>query len=182
MIRLFVALLVPGEIRNEIIRIRDEAIDNPEDYNWVTEDKLHITLKFIGEVEEGLVNKISEELDFVKNYRSFKCVISKFGFFFRSREPKILWADFNTDDSIIKLVKELNYRLEKFNIEPERRKFKPHLTLLRIKKNPGEDFIHKFNNHSFPALNFKADIITLMQSTLNRTGAQYKEIKKYELS
>ena len=86
-----------------------------------------------------------------------------------------------TDESIFKLVEELNKRMEIFNIEPERRKFKSHLTLLRIKSKFDKNFINNFNNYQFDELNFNANKIALVKSELSRTGAQYTEIKNYEL-
>ena len=66
-------------------------------------------------------------------------------------------------------------------IAVERRKFKPHLTMLRIKKNPGKEFISKFIEHSFENWNFNTSEITLIKSELFPTGARYTDIKKYNL-
>lgn len=181
MIRLFVALKIPENIKEQLFNICYELVSDASLYKWETKDKIHLTLKFIGEVEENLVPPISTELDFVKNYRSFNFQISRFGFFFRDNRPKILWAGMQTDESIFKLVEELNKRMEIFNIEPERRKFKSHLTLLRIKSKLDENFINNFNNYQFDELNFNANKIALVKSELSRTGAQYTEIKNYEL-
>ena len=181
MIRLFVALKIPENIKEQLLNICNGLVPDASLYSWVTADKIHLTLKFIGEVEENLVPPISTELDFVKNYRSFNFQISRFGFFFRENRPKILWAGMQTDESIFKLVEELNKRMEIFNIEPEGRKFKSHLTLLRIKSKLDENFINNFNNYKFDELNFNANKIALVKSELSRTGAQYTEIKNYEL-
>jgi len=181
MIRLFVALKIPENIKEQLLNICNGLVPDASLYSWVTADKIHLTLKFIGEVEENLVPPISTELDFVKNYRSFDFKISRFGFFIRDKRPKILWAGLHTDESIYKLVKELNKRMEFFNIEPERRKFKSHLTLLRIKSKIDENFISNFNNYQFDNLKFKTNKIALVKSELSQTGAQYTEINNYEL-
>jgi len=181
MIRLFVALKIPENIKEQLLNICNGLVPDASLYSWVTADKIHLTLKFIGEVEENLVSPISTELDFVKNYRSFDFKISRFGFFIRDKRPKILWAGLHTDESIYKLVKELNKRMEFFNIEPERRKFKSHLTLLRIKSKIDENFISNFNNYQFDNLKFKTNKIALVKSELSQTGAQYTEINNYEL-
>jgi len=181
MIRLFVALKIPENIKEQLLNICYDIIPDSSLYRWETKDKIHLTLKFIGEVEENLVQPISTELDFIKNYRSFDFNIFGFGFFFRDKRPKILWAGLQTDEAIFDLVGEINKRMETFNIEPERRKFKSHLTLLRIKSKFDENFINKFNNYQFDNLNFKTNKIALVKSELSRTGAQYTEIKNYEL-
>jgi 2'-5' RNA ligase len=182
MIRLFVALKIPEKIKVQLFKICSQLVTDASFYKWELKDKIHLTLKFIGEVEENLLPLISTELDFVKNYRSFHFNISRFGFFFRDNRPKILWAGLKTDDSIFKLVEELNKRMEIFNIEPERREFKSHLTLLRIKSNLDNNFMNNFKNYQFDNLNFKANEIALVKSELSRTGAQYTEINNYELN
>ena len=181
MIRLFVALKIPENIKEQLLSICYELVPDASLYRWVSKDKIHLTLKFIGEVEENLVPPISTELDFVINYHSFDFTISRFGFFFRDKRPKILWAGLQTDEAIFKLAGELNKRMEIFNIEPERRKFKSHLTLLRIKSMLDENFINNFNNYQFDNLKFKTNKIALVKSELSQAGAKYTEIKNYEL-
>lgn len=181
MIRLFIALKIPDEIKDKIFDYCFDASENPSQYKWEAKDKIHLTLKFIGDVKDELLPEIINEIEFVKNYFSFNCTISKFGFFFRDNEAKILWCNFETDDSVISLVEELNSRLRKFNIDVEKRKFKGHLTLLRIKKRVNEIFIQRFKEYKFNAIKFESNQIELIQSVLNPTGSEYKVLKIYEL-
>lgn len=181
MIRLFIALKIPDEIISEIFKHCFAVIDNPSGYRWEGRDKIHLTLKFIGEVKEELLSAIQDEIEFVKSYSAFPCEISKFGFFFRSGEAKILWCNVDTDNSIISLVHELNRRLNKFNIEIEKRKFKGHLTLMRIKKNVSDEFIQKYKDYKFKPLKFRANEIALIQSVLKPAGSEYNVLKIYEL-
>ena len=139
MIRLFAALKIPEEIKDKIFGYCFDSVENPSEYKWEAKEKIHLTLKFIGDVKDELLPEIINEIEFVKRYSSFNCTISKFGFFFRDNEARILWSNIEIDDSIISLVQEINDRLSKFNIEIEKRKFKGHLTLLRIKKNDGAE-------------------------------------------
>ena len=150
-------------------------------YRWEAKEKVHLTLKFIGEVKEELLQQIIDELDFVKNYSAFDCIVSRFGFFFRDNEARILWCNLETDESIVSLVDELNDRLKKFDIEVEKRKFKGHLTLLRIKDKVSEKFIKRFKEYSFDPIKFNANEIALIQSVLKPSGSEYKVLKIYEL-
>jgi len=181
MIRLFVSLNIPQEIRESIILFRKEVFNGKENYKWEQKEKLHITLKFIGEVQENLLGKISEELTFIKNYPIFECNLNNFGFFVLRGMPKILWIGVNTGEKIYSLVDEINVRLKKFSVQTERKPFKSHITILRLKGNPGEAFINSFQNYSVPGINFRAGEVTLMQSKLLPLGSRYKEIKKYNL-
>lgn len=181
MIRLFVALKIPDEIKKEIFEHCYSVVENPLHFKWEAKDKVHLTLKFIGEVKEELIAQITDELEFVKSYSSFDCTISKFGFFFRDNEARILWCNIETDDSIISLVEGLNNTLQKYDIEVEKRKFKGHLTLLRIKEKFNEKLIRKFREHTFDPIKFKTNEIMLIQSVLKPTGSEYKVLKIYEL-
>ncbi len=181
MIRLFVALNIPQKIKEEIIQLRNGIIINPLDYKWEAPDKFHLTLKFIGEVDESLVEKIQEEISFINEYKAFNCSLSKFGFFYSGREPKILWLGLNINEEIFDLVVRLNEELVKFGIEKEKEKFKPHLTLMRVRKKLDKNFINSFENCKLPHTEFLADSISLIKSELLSSGSKYTEIKKYKL-
>jgi len=181
MIRLFVALIIPEEIKDKIFDYCFDAVENPSEYKWEDKDKIHLTLKFIGDIKDELLLEIIDEIEFVKRYSSFNCTISNFGFFFRDNEAKILWCNLEVDESIISLVEEINNRLSKFNIEVEKRKFKGHLTLFRIKKSVNEKFVQSFKEYKFDPLNFNTNQVALIQSMLKPTGSEYKVLKIYEL-
>ena len=181
MIRLFVALKIPDVIRQKIITYRKEAYEGSENFKWEPEEKLHVTLKFIGDVKEEIVPEISEELLSLEKFGSLQCSLNKFGFFFKNNVPKILWIGIKSDPEVFSIVKSLNSSLEKFSIPKDNRKFKSHITILRLKGHPGEKFIESFRNFSFPESRFIADEIILYKSQLLPAGSKYTEIKKYKL-
>jgi RNA 2',3'-cyclic 3'-phosphodiesterase len=182
MIRLFVALTIPDEVKNQIIELRKGIFPDEDIFRWEDNSKIHLTLKFIGDVEENLLGSITNELDFLLHFEKINCSAERFGFFFKAKdEPRILWLGLSLDSSVNRIVEELNQRLFKFSIPIELRKFKAHLTLLRIKKNVSKDFIEKFLNAEFAKINFKTNVIVLLQSELSSQGSTYKEIKKYYL-
>ena len=181
MIRLFVALKIPDLVKTEIRRICIDLSGNESGIRWESNEKIHLTLKFIGEVNDELLKPVSDSLGFIKNFSKINCSVVKFDFLFRFKEPKILWAELKTDESVNSLAEEINQRLFEYGIEKETKKFKPHLTLLRIKKNPGEEFIKRFKNYTLNEIKFTATEVALIESRLSQSGSVYKEIKKYEL-
>lgn len=181
MTRFFVALKLPGSVRDEITSLRKQAYSGKEFFRWEKSDKLHLTLRFIGEIEDDRVESIQKELKFMEEYSVFECNFTKFGFFFNHGVPKILWMGLHTSEKIFTLANELNFRLEKFSIPVEKRKFKSHITLLRLKGNPGENFINGFENFNVPQKLFTCDSIALMKSDLRPGGSVYTEIKNYKL-
>jgi 2'-5' RNA ligase len=181
MIRLFVALIIPSDIKRDLFNICNKLSEKNEHYRWENPEKIHLTLKFIGEVEEDILDSIKENLEFIGDFSSFDFKVTKFGFFYRDNEPKILWAGLETDERIHKLVYDLNQTLSRFSVPVENRKFKPHLTMLRLKRNPGSEFLNKFRGYTFDEMSFSSNEVSLMKSELFRTGAVYTEIQKYIL-
>jgi 2'-5' RNA ligase len=182
MIRTFVALIIPEEIINQILDVRKRVLPEDGNYRWEDNSRIHLTLKFIGDIKENLLESIIDELNFLQTYNKIICCTEKFGFFFKSKdEPRILWFGLRVDNSLHKIVEELNQRMVKFSIPIEQRKFKAHLTLLRIKTTVTKDFIDGFLNANFPQINFVSGEIVLMKSELSPKGSTYTEIKKYYL-
>jgi len=182
MIRLFVALVIPEEIKNQIIEIRNNILHAPNKFNWEDISKLHLTLKYIGEVKEDLLESILSKLNFLEDFHKINCTADRFGFFFKSKdEPRILWLGLTIDSSIYFIVDELNRKLSYYSIPIEKRKFEAHFTLLRIKDIVAKDFIEKFTNAEFSKINFVSNEIVLMRSDLSLKGSTYTEIKKYYL-
>lgn len=182
MIRLFIALAIPDEITIQINQLRKKICGENDKLKWEDNSKIHLTLKFIGEVSESLLQPISQELSFLEQFNKINCTTSKFGFFFKqNNDPKILWLGLDLDDSVAVIVDELNQRLAKLSIPIEKRKFNSHLTLLRIKNHLTDEFVNRFLNTNVPRFSFNANKILLMQSELLPHGSTYKEIKKYYL-
>lgn len=181
MSRLFVALEIPGDIRKKITELREEAGQEISNHKWEPPEKFHLTLKFIGEVDDNLVTPISGALNFLEDYEPIKCRLTKFGFFLRKGIPQILWIGLWVDGILFNIVEQLNDKLTKFDIPAESRTFKPHLTLLRIKKRFPEERVAKFNNFIIPEINFTCDSILLIKSELLPESSKYTVIKKFNL-
>ncbi len=181
MTRLFIALLIPDEIKKLIFDLRDEAYPEARKLNWEQPDKIHITLKFIGETQNHLTGVIADSLDFINDFKSFECELTGFGFFYNRKTAKILWAGLKIENNVFELVEKLNILLQEFSITAEKRKFIPHLTLKRLKGNEGAKFIQCFENFNVPPVKFIASKIALYKSELLLSGSVYTGIKYYNL-
>ncbi len=182
MTRLFVALEIPENIKEKIKELREEAAGDNSDIRWEPFGKLHLTLKFIGDVEDELVEPIADALSFLEEYKCINCRLTKFGFFLRRGVPQILWLGLSVDEILFTIVEQLNDKLSKFGVAVEGRKYKPHLTLLRIKKRFPEQLITKFNSFIIPEISFNSDSILLVKSELLPESSKYTVIKKFKLN
>ncbi len=181
MIRLFIALILPEEIVEELSEYRKKNFPEYNFLNWIKNDNLHVTLKFLGNVQNQFVDKISSDLSFLNEYGKLNCQINGLDISYKFNEPKILWANLSMEDSIFDIVKRINSVLAGYQIPVENKKFLPHITLLRIKKYPGAKFLNKIRTVKFKPIKFTANKISLIQSILKPDGAVYKEISNYNL-
>jgi 2'-5' RNA ligase len=181
MIRLFIALKIPDEIKEQIITLRKSVYDSPGKLRWEPVEKMHLTLKFIGDVPGGILDDITDSLSFINGHNKFSCSFTGFGFFSNHGRPGILWAGFNTSKSLAELAGRLNKHFVRFSVPPEDRKFKAHLTLLRIKDKVDRDFIESFNNFRAKEIPFIAGEVALIKSELLPSGSVYTELKNFKL-
>ena len=189
MTRLFIALNIPEEIKQKIIGIRRDIINQIpgnqyEKLRWEPKEKFHLALKFIGDVNDSLADEIPNHLDFIGECKKVNCELTKFGFFYNKRVLKILWIGFKVDELLNKMVDELNKKLLSISggsITTDHKEFRAHLTLLRIKTKLGKDFITGFEQFVIPETKFIAEDISLFKSELLPEMSRYVEIKKYHL-
>ncbi len=180
--RLFIALKVPREALRQIISLRDEIYGIDEKVRWELEQKLHITLKFLGDVNSDLIPAILDKLEEISNANSaFDPEFSKFGLFYRKAEPKILWIGTTDNRKLISLNCSVDESMFHLGFEKETRNFKSHLTLLRVKGN--EDFkkLEKFRQIEFKPIKFRAQNIELIKSVLKPTGSVYTTIQSLNM-
>jgi 2'-5' RNA ligase len=173
-------LILPDNVIEKIIEFRNN-ICSDEKIKWEPREKIHLTIKFIGDVSNEMVEEISNELLFINQYPDIGCSFDKFDFFYRDGKPIILWAGLSTENLLNDLASELNEKLKKFSVEPEHRKFNPHITLLRIKNVPGINFVNNFKNFTFEPILFRANSVMLFKSIIQPEGSKYFEIKNYKL-
>ncbi|MEW6652312.1 MAG: RNA 2',3'-cyclic phosphodiesterase [Bacteroidota bacterium] len=182
MIRLFIALEIPVKIISALLFERDKLLSSEKLIRWEQKEKLHITLKFLGDTEETLINNISAELENIVNrYEPIKLEVSKFGVFRKGKEPKILWIGMRENYHLSKFVEEIEKSFCKFGYPIEEKKFKPHITLFRFRGCKDDAKVLSLLEVKLPALCFEADKISLIKSELKQTGSVYSSIKNFRL-
>ncbi|VAX25229.1 2'-5' RNA ligase [hydrothermal vent metagenome] len=181
-IRLFIALILGDETLDHINNFRESIYADDGKTRWESREKLHITLKFIGGVEEEVIPLIAEELGSVlKNYNKIKINFSKFGIIKKYSEPKILWLGIKCSELLEKLYNDIDNVLTDIGFEKERRKFKPHLTLLRIKRNADINKLEDLLNSKIDFPGTFAEEVALIKSELLAGGSVYTKIKSFKL-
>ncbi|MBP7087918.1 MAG: RNA 2',3'-cyclic phosphodiesterase [Candidatus Omnitrophica bacterium] len=174
--RTFIAIELPFEIKEKIAKITQPLQDLKLNVNWVKSQNLHLTLKFLGEIKETELDKITEIVDkTAKSFKAFRANLGTFGFFPNEKRPGVFFIEAKTKNTLESIAETLESLLEKIGFKKKGR-FKSHITLARI-KNP--DNIESLKNELGKII-FKEEFlvkeIVLFKSILTSYGPIYEKI------
>jgi len=175
--RLFVAIRPPEPIRDLLI----DAMDDSADFRWQDDGQLHLTLRFVGEVERPIGVDLIDALGRIRA-EPFAARIAGVGRF-EQRSSGALWAGVEPKAPLAALAAKVERACQGIGLEPERRGFHPHITLARwkgLRTREVEAFLER--NAGLAAESFDVDAFGLFESHLSRHGAHYEEVAAYSLS
>ncbi|MBU0558106.1 MAG: RNA 2',3'-cyclic phosphodiesterase [Bacteroidetes bacterium] len=180
--RLFIALNIHEDIQERILEIRNSIFRNSENVKWEKKEKYHFTLKFLGDVEQSENSNIIKALaELTENHKSFNIEFDKFGLFLNRSKPAILWLGIKQNRNILRLQSDLDCRLNEIGFERGKKKYHPHLTILRFRGSEASDLSHKFVSYTISDLKYRSDRVTLYRSTLLRSSSVYEKIQSFKL-
>ncbi|UCF86915.1 MAG: RNA 2',3'-cyclic phosphodiesterase [Nitrospiraceae bacterium] len=183
--RSFISIELPEETRNALSRVQKEFEKCSPDIRWVKPGNIHLTLKFLGNIEDEIAENITVMMRKVcSKFPSFILTLQGAGMFPNVRSPRVLWIGLNGNDVLAALQKEIEDGLEPLGFKSEKRKFTPHLTLGRFRSSIGKDCLRKVMERQ--ATNrfgtIKVLSVALMRSDLHPSGARYTKISEAFLS
>src|SRR5689334_17443681 len=161
--RLFVAIRPPAHIRDLLI----DAMDDSADFRWQDEEQLHITLRFVGEVERPTATDLADALGRIHN-APFELRIAGVGRF-EQRSSGALWAGVEPKAPLAALAAKIERACQSAGLETERRAFHPHITVARWKgrrTREVQDFLER--RRALSSEPFTADRFILFESRLSR--------------
>ena len=182
MYRLFIAVPIPDYIKNSLLQLKV----NIPGAKWTQEDQLHITLKFIGEVDGQVFNDIRKILSEIK-MDQFPLQIKGVGYFppgnFHKRSaPKVLWAGIEDVVLLTRLRNKIESTLNECGIKREGRKFNPHITLARLRNSHPNSITEFLSAYStFKSDSFGVGEFRLYSSKLLPGGAVHNIEAVYSL-
>lgn len=174
--RLFVAIRPPEVIRDLLV----DAMDDGADFRWQDDAQLHLTLRFIGEVERPLANDIADALAALRS-PPFELRVLGVGQFER-RNAGALWAGVDPKAPVAALAAKVERACQTAGLEPERRAFHPHITLARWKGRRTREVADFLDRHrALRSQPFTVAEFSLFESRLSRHGAHYEQAATYQL-
>lgn len=177
MFRLFVGIELPNDVR---VRLAALCSGLPG-AKWIDSENMHLTIRFIGEVDGALAEDIDMALSRVAA-PPFDIVLSGIGCFESSGKVHTLWMGLEKQPSLLHLYGKVESALVRAGCEPERRKFKPHITLARLRGGGEKRIAFFIQAHNHLVLGpFSVDHFTLFRSHLGREKAHYEPLADYSL-
>lgn len=191
-LRLFVAVALPQEIRAglaEQARALQKRLSGPTQraVRWSAADKLHLTLRFLGDTPAGKVNGLSAALRAeVRAYPPCVLEIGGLGAFPTLRRPRVVWVGVRADAQLLRLQKGLEAAVVALGFAPEPRPFSPHLTLARIAPEASAAALAEISQTlgNLPPLGLGSLTVTqvhLYRSDLRPEGAVYTVLGNMKL-
>lgn len=177
MIRLFVGLELPPEVKMALAMLRSDL----HGARWLRDDQLHLTLRFIGEVEPNTAEDIHDALHELE-FPPIEVALRGVGVFGKLRQPRSVWAGVSNAAPLESLHRRVESALARIGLPGEDRRYIPHVTLARFKRRPAgiERFLAQYEDFAAPP--FTAEHMTLFRSHLSQHGARYEIEERYSAS
>ncbi len=174
--RLFVALALPDTVADALLQIQTGV----PGADWHEREQLHLTLRFIGEVDGREAGEIDDALSAIVAPR-FALALKAAGAF-GSKNPRALWAGVRDPEPVVHLARKVEVALQRIGLAAETRKFTPHVTLARLHGSPPGRVIDYLADHAlFASEPFEVTEFILYSSVLTSDGSIYTPERNYPL-
>lgn len=174
--RLFAALRPPRPVRAALIA----AMHGIAGARWQDDDQLHLTLRFIGEVDRHRAEDIAATLGSL-HFPAPVVRIAGVGLFERQGRPHMVWAGVEPTEQIAALHRKVDQLLARVGVPPETRAFVPHITLARLNRRSGPVAPFLALNGDLASPPFAFGHVTLYESELGQGGSRYHPVARYPL-
>ena len=185
-IRSFIAIDLPPAFLEAIGSLQDELKVGTKGIRWVRSGNIHLTLKFLGDVPEGLLDELGDILASVcKGHAPFELSMGKLGGFPNIERPRVIWLGLVGElEKLDVLKQEIEKGCSSAGLPREKRSFHPHLTLGRVKdwRKASATLADLFSRtKAVTADTFTVNAVHLYRSDLTRDGAVYTKLKSFPL-
>ena len=176
MIRLFVALSLPDRVAEPLAALQTGV----PGARWATREQMHLTLRFIGEVDGRVAADIDDALSLISAPR-FTLELKGAGEF-GGKHPRELWAGVASNEALSHLQRKTETALQRIGLRAEERKFTPHVTLARLRATAQGHVMDFLTDHALYASGpFAVDSFGLYSSVLSANGSIYTLERDYPL-
>jgi len=178
--RLFIALDIPADVRTALTNYMERARALAPEARWARVEGLHVTLKFVGHVDDAVVEQIKAALKSIKA-APFEVKFAGVGFFPNPNAGRVFWAGVDGGDQLPHLASTVDAALEKLGFQRETKPYHPHLTLARTSSRPLRELRPLL---AVPPPQFgtmTAREFFLYQSQPQKGGSKYTKLERFAL-
>ena len=184
--RLFIAIELSDPVKDSLTQIQSHLKYAAADVKWVERDNIHLTLKFLGEIDEKKAAVISTILDNIaKDFSPFEITIKDLGVFPKMDFPRVVWVGLEEKGAKIveEIFKKIEERLVELGFDKEARAFTSHITIGRVRSPKNKEALkEKILSYDLsPTTKSPISSIILFQSTLTPKGSIYTKLHEAQL-
>ena len=188
-LRAFISVHMSDEARERLV----QAIDSLSrlglsGVRWVRPEGMHVTLKFLGNIDPSMVEKVTEAIKLAaRDTKPFALALSQPGGFPTLGDPRVLWVGLAGDlEPLCSLQRAVESQMRRLSFPREKRRFSPHITLGRVREGTRVGERHRIGD-AFSRIGvddvspWRVGTVHLMRSTLTPAGAIYSRLAQVSL-
>ena len=182
--RTFVAVESSEKARNELSEVQDELERTGADLKLVSKENIHMTLRFLGDVNENRLDYVRDAIRKSCDIESFEAEIKGMGIFPNPNYIRVIWAGVDSGTSELEALREnLDQNLQEIDISSDDKDFTPHYTIARVKSGKAKDQLRSIVENNSDTMFGTVDVenIKLMKSELTPDGPIYTPLEVYQL-
>ena len=184
LLRTFISIPIPNQVRTKKNMLYSTLENSPSKINWVKNEQLHLTIKFLGHTPESLFNEIKDGLcNIVSSITPFDLIIDKTGCFPVPERPRVLWLGIDGNiKTLTNLFVKIENKMDQLGFSREEQDYFPHVTLARVKyPQKYTPDVSIFLNSTYDPIDFKVDRVQFLSSELLPTGTVYTLLGSFPL-
>jgi len=181
--RVFIGIPIGHKIKSILPSLKSTVHCSRDVIIWIPPDNIHLTLCFLGNISDQDIPHISQTLENCITSKYFKIKIESTGVFPSVNYPKILWIGIGKGaDEVTLLQQEIERSVRKFKDISRKEKFKPHITIARIRRSHLKIDVLPFLNTVYSPIELDINSICLYESILLPEGARYTVLTEFPLN
>jgi RNA 2',3'-cyclic 3'-phosphodiesterase len=182
-IRTFIALPASTEIQQQMAAVQSQLKATQADVKWELQNKFHITLRFLGGVEQSNIDSLSPAFaDIVKQFPTFEITYNSLGVFPNLHNPRVIWIGTKSNQVVLDLQSSVERVCLDFGFQKEERAFHPHITFGRVKGTRNlTRLTEAIKTITFEPMQSRCSELLLMKSDLRPSGSIYTILKSFPL-
>ena len=175
--RLFIAIGIPEDVKDCMAKIQEKIYINSNKIRFVKKEQMHLTLKFLGEVQPNIAEEIKNNLKKIA-FKPFSVVLDKLGVFPSENYIRVVWVGLNPENEILELQKNIDENLKK--LFKNEKNLNAHLTLARVKFiEDKKKFVDRLKNMKIDNKKIDMSNFKLVKSTLTSQGPVYEDLERF---